>query len=184
MGEIQDAVARALAAVHTRPVPQSAQARMRALHKAERGSSRAVAARLGTTPRTVQRYLTGEIRRPGPALAAALDREVRRVWQPRVRARAIRAAAAAGVVIETRARFGFTAAPGSTDDARLRLITQRLSPGVSGRLLEAADRGAPEADLRRMVGDGLGESYFRDGGRRAAGLDVEVTEIDYLDVDL
>ncbi|SNT44350.1 hypothetical protein SAMN05216252_1268 [Actinacidiphila glaucinigra] len=50
-------------------------------------------------------------------------------WQPQVRARARQAAATTGgIVIDTRARLGFTAAPGSTDDARLRLITQTLPP--------------------------------------------------------
>jgi hypothetical protein len=47
VGEIQDALARAAANTATRPISKPAQARMRFLAKAEKGSTRAVAARLG-----------------------------------------------------------------------------------------------------------------------------------------
>jgi transcriptional regulator with XRE-family HTH domain len=57
---------------------------MRFLLKAEKGSTRAVAARLGVTQRTVERYLKGTLRRPRKDLAARLEHEVRRAWQPRV----------------------------------------------------------------------------------------------------
>ncbi|GAB2885397.1 telomere-protecting terminal protein Tpg [Streptomyces mayteni] len=184
MGEIQDGIESALRSTQTRPLPISPLARMRVLLRAERGSTSAVAARLGVSARTVQRYLRGQIRRPGPRLAAALEREARRSWQPRVRQRALRRAARAGVAVETRARFGFTAAPGSTDDPRLRRVTQQLPPDVAARLLAAHQAGAPEDELRRILGQGLGHAYFQDFGRRAQGLDVEITDVDYLDLDL
>jgi hypothetical protein len=38
------------------------------------------------------------------------------------------AATSTGLVIDTRARFGFTAAPGATDDARIRHLTIVLPP--------------------------------------------------------
>ncbi|RKN44993.1 telomere-protecting terminal protein Tpg [Streptomyces hoynatensis] len=184
MGEIQDGIEEALQATQTRPLPRSAQARVRVLLRAERGDTGAVARRLGVSRRTVQRYLTGQIRRPGPRVAAALEREARRSWQPGLRARAIRRAARLGITVETRARFGFTAAPGSTDDPRLRRVTELLEPAASGHLLAAYQGGAEEGELRRILGEGLGFSYFRDHGRRAQGLDVEITDIDYLDLDL
>ena len=139
MGEIDDALQRAAANTATRPIPKSAQARMRFLLKTERGSTRALAARLGITQRTVERYLKGTLRRPRAELAARLEREVRKDWQPRVQRRAKKqAATATGIVIETRARFGFTAAPGSTDDARIRRITQHF-PALARRLNPQAD---------------------------------------------
>ncbi|WP_049580343.1 telomere-protecting terminal protein Tpg [Streptomyces sp. SBT349] len=184
MGDIQDAIETALQGAQTRPLPKSPAARMRVLTRAERGSTRAVATRLGVSPRTVQRYLAGQTRTPTPRLAAALEREARRSWQPRVRARAIRQAARAGITVETRARFGFTAAGGSTDDPRLRRVTEQLAPDDTAQLLAAHQAGADEARLRQLLGNGLGFAYFRDRGSRAHDLDVDLTDIDYLDVDL
>ncbi|WP_245790731.1 hypothetical protein [Streptomyces monashensis] len=50
-----------------------------------------------------------------------------------------RAATTAGLVVSTRACFGFTAAPGTTDDARIRDITQALPPVYADRLLTARE---------------------------------------------
>ncbi|MGK5534254.1 telomere-protecting terminal protein Tpg [Streptomyces sp. URMC 129] len=184
MGEVADSIDAALAAAFTRPVPVGPRARMRFLVRAEKGSTRAVAARLGISPRTVQRYLAGQIRTPTPRLAAALEREVRRSWQPRVRQRVIRRAAETGITVETRARFGFTAAPGSTDDPRLRRVTEALPAETARRLLASHQAGAAEGQLRDILAEGLGQAYFRDHGRRAHGLDVAITDIDYLDIEL
>ncbi|GAA2118108.1 telomere-protecting terminal protein Tpg [Streptomyces synnematoformans] len=184
MATIGESLEAALQATATRPIPVSPQARMRFLVKTEQGSTRRTAARLGCSQRQVERYLAGKARRPTPRLAAALEREVRRSWQPRVRARAIRHAAQRGVVVETRARFGFTAAPGSTDDPRMRRITEQLPPDVTAELLARHAAGASEAELRDILGVGLGYAYFQDRGRRAVGLDVTVTDIDHLDVGL
>jgi transcriptional regulator with XRE-family HTH domain len=184
VGEIEDALQRAAAGTATRPIPKSAQARMRFLLKAEKGSTRALAARLGVTQRTVERYLKGTLRRPRKDLAARLEREVRRDWQPRVQQRAKkRAAASTGIVIETRARFGFTAAPGSTDDGRMRRITQHLPPAYASRLFDAQAAGATEQQLQNIAAEGLQEVYFKDRGRRAQDLEVEFTDIDYIELD-
>jgi len=43
---------------------------------------------------------------------------------------------------------------------------------------------AAEAELRDLLGAGLGRAYFQDRGRRAGGLEVTVTDIDHLEVDL
>jgi hypothetical protein len=89
-----------------------------------------------------------------------------------------------GLVIDTRARFGFTAAPGTTDDARLRHLTIALPPQYAARLFDAQEAGASEQQLRDIAAEGLGEAYFRDGGRRAHGLEVEFTDVEHLEFDL
>ncbi|MEW1862279.1 MULTISPECIES: telomere-protecting terminal protein Tpg [unclassified Streptomyces] len=184
MGVIQDSLDRASAATATRPLPKSAGARMRFLLRTEKGSTRAVAARLGISQRTVERYVKGTLRRPRKDLAARLEQEVRKDWQPRVRQRARkRAATSGGIVIETRARFGFTAAPGSTDDGRMRRLTQHLPPAYAARLFDAQSAGATEQQLQAIAAEGLQEVYFKDRGRRAHDLEVEFTDIDYVELD-
>lgn len=184
MGEIADSIEAALQATQTRPIPASPQARMRALVKAEEGSTKATAARLGCSQRQVERYLAGQAKRPTPRLAAALEQQLRRTWQPRLRARAIKKASAAGIVVETRARFGFTAASGSTDDPRMRRITEQLPPTTAAQLLAAHQQGAGEQQLAQILAQGLGFAYFRDRGRRADGLEVELAEVDYCELNL
>lgn len=182
MGEIDDALNRAAAEHDTKEPPKTAGARMRYLVRAEKGSTAAVAARLGISRRTVERYLAGTRKTPRPALRDALDREVRRAWQPGVRARARRqAASAGGITIETRARFGFHAPDLTTDDPRVRRLTVHLPPAYAARLFDAQHDGADESRLRQIVAEGLQETYFKDGGTRAHGLEVEFTDIDYLD---
>ncbi|WP_406729201.1 hypothetical protein [Streptomyces sp. GD-15H] len=44
------------------------------------------------------------------------------------------------------ARFGFTAAPGTTDDARLRPLTLALPPQHAARLFDAQAAGAPSPE--------------------------------------
>lgn len=184
MGIIGDSLDKAEAQTFTRPIPKSARAQMKFLVKHEKGSTRAVAERLGVSQRTVERYLTGQFKRPRKDLAARLVEEVRKDWQPRVRQRAKeKAASTDGLVIETRARFGFTAAPGTTDDGRLRRITQHLPPAYAQRLFDAQAAGASEQQLRNIAAEGLQEQYFKDGGRRAQGLLVEFTDIDYVELD-
>ncbi|MEV1047499.1 XRE family transcriptional regulator [Streptomyces sp. NPDC049916] len=184
MGIFEDSLDRASANTATRPLPKSAGAQVRFLVKQLKGSTRETARVLGVSQRTVERYLTGGIKRPRPELAARLEGEVRRRWQPRVRDRARKqAATSTGIVIETRARFGFTAAPGSTDDGRVRLITQHLPPAYAARLFDARGAEAAEEELRRIAAEGLQEQYFTDRGRRAPGLRVEFTDIDYVELE-
>ncbi|MCD0483595.1 telomere-protecting terminal protein Tpg [Streptacidiphilus sp. ASG 303] len=177
MGEIEDGLERAL---HTRPLPQSTAARLRFLLRREKGSTRALALRLGVSQRAVQHWLKGD-RHPRPEAAARIEEQVRADWQPRVRRRIRRQAEAGGMVIHTRARFGFTAAPGSTDDPRLRMITQHVPAETAAALFAARDAGASEDHQARILAQGLAHAYFRDGGRRATGLEVEFTGIDFVD---
>src|SRR6478672_9091976 len=138
MDEISDALDRGDIDHITRRPPKTAAARIRLLLKAEKGSTKAVAARLGVSRRTVERYLAGQRRHPRPALRDALEREVRKAWQPRVKGRARkRAATAGGITIETRVRFGYTAPAGTTDDPRERRLTVHLPPAYAGRLFDA-----------------------------------------------
>ncbi len=182
MGILGDSLDKAVAGTSTRPIPKSAGAQMRFLVRHEKGSTRAVAERLGISQRTVERYVKDQIRRPRRDLAARLAAEVTKDWQPRVRDRAKKkAASTAGITIEARARFGFTAAPGTTDDGRIRLITQHLPPAYAARLFDARTAGATEQQLRNIAAEGLQEIYFKDRGRRADGLMVEFTDIDYVE---
>ncbi|MGV9843399.1 telomere-protecting terminal protein Tpg [Streptomyces fungicidicus] len=183
MGILADSLDKADAAHFTRPLPKSAQKQMQYLVKQAKGT-KAAADLLGITQRTVERYLTGQLKQPRRDLAERLAGEVRKRWQPRVRERAKKqAATTGGIVIDTRARFGFTAAPGTTDDPRLRPITQGLPPVYAARLFDAHAAGATEEQLQSIVAEGLQDIYFKDRGRRAQGLLVDFTDIDYVDVD-
>ncbi|MFF2194394.1 telomere-protecting terminal protein Tpg [Streptomyces sp. NPDC058157] len=181
MPDINDSLTRADEQHFTRPIPKSAGAQVRYLLK-QLKSTKNVATLLGVSRRTVERYVKNEIKHPKPALAARMEAEVRRRWQPLVRKRAReKAARTTGLVIETRARFGFTAAPGTTDDGRMRRITQHLPPEYADRLFAAQDTGATETQLRQITAEALQEIYFKDNGARASTLLVEFTDIDYVD---
>lgn len=183
MGILGDSLDKAAANTATRPAPKSAPAQMRFLVKQEKGT-KAVAELLGISQRTVERYVKGQIKKPRADLAARITGEVRKRWQPRVKEKAKKqAATSTGIVVETRARFGFTAAPGTTDDGRIRLITQHLPPAYAARLFDQQAAGATDEQLQAVVAEGLQEQYFKDRGRRAQGLLVEFTDIDYVELD-
>ncbi|WP_225840384.1 XRE family transcriptional regulator [Streptomyces sp. NK08204] len=180
---IGDTLDVAAAGHFTRPVPRTAPAQMRFLVRRLKGT-RPVADLLGISQRTVERYVRDQIKHPRRDLAERLLAETRRRWQPRVRERARQqAATTGGIFVSARARFGFTAAPGTTDDPRVRHINQALPPEYAARLFAAQETGAPERELQAILAEGLGEMYFRDRGRRAQGLSVEFTGIEQLDLD-
>jgi hypothetical protein len=184
MGMLGDSLDKAVQKAFTRPIPKSAQAQMKYLVKQLKGT-KAAAEALGVTQRTVERYVVGKLKRPRKDLAARLEGEVRKRWQPQVRAKAKRqAATTGGIVVDTRARFGYTAAPGTTDDARLRHLTQALPPDYAARLFAAQEQGATEQQLRDIAAEGLQEIYFKDRGRRAGGLLVEFTDVEHIDFDI
>jgi hypothetical protein len=184
MGKLGDSLDKAVQGAFTRPIPKTAGAQMRYLVKQLKGT-RAAAAALGISQRTVERYVKNQIKKPRRELAARLEHEVTKRWQPQIRAKAKQQAATTdGIIIDTRARFGYTAAPGTTDDARLRHLTQALPPHYAARLFEAQDQGATEQQLRNIAAEGLQEIYFKDHGRRAQDLQVEFTDVDYIDIEL
>ncbi|MGO4635030.1 XRE family transcriptional regulator [Streptomyces sp. 2RAF24] len=179
-----DSLDRALEKAFTRPAPKSAQAQMKYLVKQLKGA-KAVAQALGISQRTVERYVTGKLKRPRQELRARLEGEVKKRWQPQVRAKARqKAASTTGLVVSTRARFGFEAAGGTTDDARIRDITQALPPEYADQLFTAREQGAGEDQLRQIAADGLAQMYFRANNTRAHGLDVEFTDVERLDIEL
>ncbi|MGW4107904.1 telomere-protecting terminal protein Tpg [Streptomyces okerensis] len=169
----------------TRPAPKSAPAQMRYLVRQLKGT-KAVAQMLRISQRTVERYVKNQIKKPRPDLAARLEREVNKRWQPQIRARARRKAATTdGIVIDTRARLGYTAPIGSTDEDRLRHLTVALPPQYAARLFEAQQAGAGDQQLQQIAAEGLREVYFQDGGHRAGSLEeVRFTDIEHLEFDL
>ncbi|MET8957129.1 XRE family transcriptional regulator [Streptomyces sp. NPDC004533] len=185
MSLIGDRLDAAVQKAFTRPAPKSAPAQMRYLVKQLKGT-KPVAQMLRISQRTVERYVKDQIKRPRPDLAVRLEREVKKRWQPQIRAKARqKAATTGGIVIDTRARIGYTAPIGSTDEDRLRHLTVALPPQYAARLFDAQQQGATEQRLREIAAEGLKEVYFQDGGRRAGQLeDVRFTDIEHLEFDL
>ena len=169
----------------TRPAPKSAGAQMRYLVKQLKGT-KAVAQMLRISQRTVERYVKDQIKKPRPHLAARLESEVKKRWQPQIRARAkAKAAATDGIVIDTRARLGYTAPIGSTDQDRIRHLTVALPPVYAARLFEAQEAGASDQELQEIAAEALKEVYFQDGGRRAGSLEeVRFTDVEHLEFEL
>ncbi|MFD3472909.1 telomere-protecting terminal protein Tpg [Streptomyces sp. NPDC058682] len=82
----------------------------------------------------------------------------------------------------TSRRRSYTAPVGTTDDGRMRRLTVHLPPAYAQRLFDARAQGGSDRQMRAIVAEGLQEIYFKDGGTRADGLEVEFTDIDYFDV--
>jgi hypothetical protein len=184
VGEIDDAIERADRESFTRQPPKTLKGQIGYLLK-QLGSAKAVAQELGVTADSVNRYRRGARKHARADVAAKLDDAVRQRWQPQVRKRRQKqAAASGGITVETRARFGYTAPVGTTDDGRFRRLTVHLPPAYAQRLFEARDAGASDQQMRGIIAEGFKEVYFQDGGGRAMGLsDVEINDIDYLDLD-
>ncbi|MGI5485035.1 telomere-protecting terminal protein Tpg [Streptomyces lavendofoliae] len=180
-----DGLEAAVQKAFTRPAPKSAGAQMRYLVKQLKGT-KAVAQMLRVSQRTVERYVKDQIKKPRPELAARLEREVKKRWQPQIRAKARqKAATTGGIVIDTQARMGYTAPIGSTDESRLRHLTVALPPQYAARLFNAQEAGASDDELQEIAAEGLKEVYFQDGGRRAGSLEeVRFTDIEHLEFDL
>lgn len=150
------------------------------------GGTKPVARMLWISQRTVERYVKDQIKRPRPDLAARLDREVKPRWQPQIRAKARqKAASTGGIIIDVRARMGYTAPIGSTDQDRIRHLTLALPPRYAARFFDAQEQGASDTRLQEIAAEVLKEVYFQDGRRRAGSLDeVRFTDIEHLEFDL
>lgn len=182
MGDIDDALDRAGQEAFTRQPPKTLKGQINYLMK-QLKTAKAVAAELGITADSVNRYRRGTRTHPPRHIQDRIDTAVRSRWQPLVRRRRRnKAATTDGITVETRARFGYTAPVGTTDDGRFRRLTVHLPPDYARRLFEAREQGADDQQLRDIVAQGLQEVYFKDGGRRAAGLEVALNDIDYFDV--
>lgn len=185
MSMFGDGLDAAVQKAFTRPVPKSAPAQMRYLVKQLKGT-KAVAQMLRISQRTVERYVKDQIKKPRPDLAARLEREVKKRWQPQIRAQARqKAATTGGIVIDTRARIGYTAPIGTTDEDRLRHLTVALPPQYAARLFDAQEQGATDQQLQQIAAEALKEVYFQDSGRRAGQLEeVRLTGVEHLEFDL
>ncbi|MFH8701872.1 telomere-protecting terminal protein Tpg [Streptomyces chartreusis] len=183
-GEIDDAIERADRESFTREPPKTLKGQIGYLIR-QLGSAKAVAQEIGVTADSVNRYRRGARKHARADVAAKIDDLVRQRWQPQVRKRRQRqAATTGGITVETRARFGYTAPVGTTDDGRFRRITVHLPPEYAQRLFDARDAGANDQQMRGIIAEGFKDIYFQDGGSRAMGLsDVEINDIDYLDLD-
>jgi DNA-binding transcriptional regulator YdaS (Cro superfamily) len=184
VGEIEDAIERADQEGFTREPPKTLQGRINYLLRTL-GTAKAVAAELGVTADSVNRYRRGARKHPPQDIASRIDAAVRTRWQPQVRKRRRRqAATTTGITVETRARFGYTAPVGTTDDGRFRRLTVRLPAAFAQRLFDARDAGADDQQMRTIIAEGFKETYFQEGGSRALGIsDVALNDIDYLDLD-
>ena len=184
MGEIDDAIERADRESFTRQPPKTLKGQIGYLLK-QLGSAKAVARELGVTADSVNRYRRGARKHARADIAVKIDDTVRARWQPQVRKRRQKqAATSGGITVETRARFGYTAPIGTTDDGRFRRLTVHLPPEYAQRLFNARDTGASDQQMRGIISEGFKNVYFQDGGGRAMGLsDVEINDIDYLDLD-
>lgn len=185
MSMFGDGLDKAVHKAFTRPAPKSAGPQMRYMVK-QLGGTRAVADLLRMSQRQVERYVAGQAKHPRKDLAARLEREVKKRWQPQIRAKARqKAATTGGIVIDTRARMGYTAPIGSTDQDRIRHLTVALPPQHAARLFDAQEAGASDRELKEIAAEALKEVYFQDGGRRAGSLEeVRFTDVEHLEFDL
>ncbi|MFE1271330.1 telomere-protecting terminal protein Tpg [Streptomyces sp. NPDC058758] len=127
-GKVLEALARAERQVFTRSAPKSAKAQMKFLLTRAKGSTKALAERLGVSRRTAGRYRAGTLTTPQKRLRAALVEETESEWQQQVRAQVHAAAATSrGMMVDVTAFFGFTC-KGSSDDGRERQVTTEISP--------------------------------------------------------
>ncbi|MFF7051824.1 telomere-protecting terminal protein Tpg [Streptomyces griseorubiginosus] len=183
-GEIDDAIERADREAFTRQPPKTLKGQIGYLIR-QLGSAKAVAQEIGVTADSVNRYRRGARKHARPDVAAKIDDAVRQRWQPQVRKRRQKQAATTrGITVGTRARFGYTAPVGTTDDGRFRRLTVHLPPHYAQRLFDARNTGASDQQMRQIIAEGLKETYFQDNGNRAPGLsDVTLNDIDYLDLN-
>ncbi|MFF2080651.1 telomere-protecting terminal protein Tpg [Kitasatospora sp. NPDC058162] len=181
-GTIADGLERAERAQFTEPIPASTQERTGFLLGKLKDGTKALAARLGVSQRTVQRYRAGTVTRPRAAAREALEDETCEHWQQDVRTEARQRAASTGFTISTRATFGFDAGAGTSDSPRPRLLTQRISGAHAGAIIAAREAGATDDQLTEMVGEALADAYFRIEGTGTADLKVHLRDIDYIDM--
>lgn len=176
-GKVLEALARAERKVFTRPAPKSAKAQVKFLLTRTKGSTKALAERLGVSRRTVERYRAGTLTTPQKRLRAALVEETESEWQPQVRAQAReQAATSSGMMVDVTAYFGFTCT-GSSDDGRERTITTAISPTYARQILDLQEAGATEEELHPIVAQAITESYFTEWGTRADGLRADFTQV-------
>jgi len=159
---VQEALDRADARHWTRNPPRSPRARLAFLLRQAGGDQTALATRLDVPVRDLDSLRT--VRRPSEEdpVQQAVERDIIRLWQPRVRHRAHTTILHNNgqMMVSFRAWLGFTATAGSSDDPRLRFLTLSLQAPYIERLFAARHRNASEDELRRILSDALGACYF------------------------
>ncbi|MGW8604480.1 telomere-protecting terminal protein Tpg [Streptomyces sp. NPDC055893] len=176
-GKVLEALAQAERKVFTLPAPKSAKAQVKFLLTRAKGSTKALAERLGVSRRTVERYRAGTLTTPQKRLQAVLVEEIESEWQPQVRAQVReRASTTSGMMVDVTAYFGFVD-KGSSDDGRERSITTDISPTYAKQILELQAAGATDEDLHPLVAEAITESYFTEWGTRAKGLRADFTHV-------
>ncbi|MER7001158.1 terminal protein [Streptomyces sp. NPDC000410] len=176
-GKVLEALAQAERKVFTRTAPKSAKAQMKFLLTCAKGSTKALAERLGVSRRTVERYRAGTLTTPQKRLQAALVEETESEWQPQFRAQVReQASTTSGMMVDVTAYFGFVG-KGSSDDGRERSITTDISPTYAKQILELQAAGATEEDLHPLVAEAITESYFTEWGTRTKGLRADFTHV-------
>jgi transcriptional regulator with XRE-family HTH domain len=177
-----DGLGRAERALFTRPAPKSPRAQMKFLRTRAKGSTKALAADLGVSRSTVERYLSGASKKPQKRLQAALAEATEEQWQPQVKAQARqRAATSGGFVIACRAHFGFTA-NGTSDEGRVKDIITAITPAHAARILKERERGATDEQLQPLVAEAITYSYFQEGGTIRTSLRADFTNVEWLDI--
>jgi hypothetical protein len=166
--------------VQTRDIAKTHQGRFNALKRAatpkgaDSPNTAVLAERLGVSRRQVLRYLKGETK-IGNAKADTLERleaEVRKEHQPGVYARVKKQAQRNGMGVQIRAQVGFKSAAGTSDDGRMRRLTENVPSHLIGDMFDAWREGDEER-LRELVAEGLAEEYFVG----PSGDEIELTDI-------
>ncbi|MGW6521723.1 telomere-protecting terminal protein Tpg [Streptomyces sp. NPDC054962] len=182
---VREALDRADSRHWTRNPPRSTRARLTYLLKQSRGDKADLAHRLQSNPADLDELLSAERIPQADPLHQAVEREVVRLWQPRVRRRAHDAVLAHSgqMMLSFRAWLGFTAAAGSSDDPRLRFLTLSLKAPYPQMLFTAHHNGTPETELRAILSEALSVSYFHLHHDRPVhkGESVSLQRIDFLE---
>ncbi|MFD6089915.1 hypothetical protein [Streptomyces chartreusis] len=120
---------------------------MKFLRTWAKGSARALAERLGVSPRTVERYRVGQLTNPQKRLRATLLEETGSARNPQARAQVCeRASVSGGMMVKMTACFGFTCS-GSSDGGGIRVATTPISPTYALQILDLQEARATEEDL-------------------------------------
>ncbi|MFF9397012.1 telomere-protecting terminal protein Tpg [Streptomyces griseoluteus] len=178
---VQEALDRADSRHWTRNPPRSTRARLTYLLRHYEPA--ALACRLQTTPPYFDALLGAQQVPEDHPLHHAVEREIVRIWQPRVRRRAHATILAHGgqMTLSFRAWLGFTATAGSSDDPRLRFLSLHLDPPYPERLFTAWRIGAPESELQAILNDALSTCYFHRGRPAHPSESVSLDRIDFLE---
>ncbi|MGW3399535.1 telomere-protecting terminal protein Tpg [Streptomyces hydrogenans] len=180
---VQEALDRADSRHWTRNPPSSPRARLNYLLRHHTGGRSALAAHLGTTPASLEAFTLRPSRAEGHPLHDTIEREVVRLWQPRIRRKAHRTILENNghVMVSFRAWLGFTAAGGSSDDPRLRMLTLGLDAPYPEHLFEARHCNEPETRLLQILSTALGTCYFHRNMPSGMTESVTIERVDYLE---